>query len=260
MCLLVFLLCRVLQMRNNLKETAVQDHVAVLGALFGLSRDEVQKSPLRTMDLNTILDILGVPRFYDIYVCNKCGTAYGHEDLKWLQCHADGAHLCDFIAVPGALNPTPCGNALEKKVEEIKLADGRIKKVLEPVCIAKRSPVIPWLQYWAKQQTRQQLKSSLHDWEKEPPDPDMVKDFYGSRAWSSKSACWRDPAAEWVGFALSYDGVQPFRNDPSVPEEHQNISIGVIHLTVLNLPRQQRFDDFNVCTAFIIEGINYKCS
>ena len=80
-------------------------------------------------------------------------------------------------------------------------------------------------------------------------DPSVVRDVYGGKLWQEFMVVSGIPflASKYnLAFMLNVDWFQPFK--------HRTYSVGVMYLSVLNLPRHIRFKRENIVLLGLIPG------
>ena len=185
-------------------------------------------------------------KFTKYVVCSNCCDIYSYEDCV----STVGQHKQrkDCISVkypdhPQRSRRKPCGELLLKSVHFVSG-----KKLLYPIKVYAYKSLKESLQslllrpnfYSCCQEWRIQSEFSLSG---------CLEDIYAGNIWNDYQQCMGSPFLSEpysLAFVLNVDWFQPYT--------HTTSSVGVIYLTVLNLPRTVRYKRENVILVGIIPG------
>lgn len=178
-------------------------------------------------------------------VCSRCYEIYRYENCI----NTVGSHKlskdCSKIKYPNhsqSRRRQPCGSLLLKSVEFIS---GR--KILYPFKIYAYKSLQQSLQSFLR---RPDFFSKCQQWRaRDRSSCGSIEDIYDGNIWKDYQQCLGSPflcQPFSFAFVLNIDWFQPYT--------HTTSSIGVIYLTVLNLPRVVRYKRENVILVGIIPG------
>ena len=180
-------------------------------------------------------------------VCPKCTKLYDIDNTL----HNDGqgisAKVCNNIKYSRAKRPKSCG---AKLVKEVILKNGTKKFIpLKTYCYKS---LINSIESLLK---RPDFEENCEVWKKKNCSEEHYGDVYDGNVWKSfKNWKGSKPFLELsrsFGLMLNVDWFQPYK--------HRNdISIGVIYLVLMNLPRKIRFRRENVILAGIIPAMKHE--
>ena len=197
--------------------------------------------------LYMIRNYLGIKRedFQKYVVCPRCSAIYKPEDC--VQTLANGrkkGKRCSFVEFPDHLRRTqrkPCGTSLFKAVRS-KNGD-LILKAKRVFCYR---PVKKTLEEFLK---RPGFGAKCEEFKKEPQNPELLGDIYDGRIWKNFKNAEGEPffdSPNTFGCMLNLDWFQPFKDSI--------YSVGVLYLSFLNLPPQERNKEENIAIVGIIPG------
>ena len=157
--------------------------------------------------------------------------------------------LCNYVAFsnhPQQSKRKQCRQAILKKVE---LSSGR--RFLYPFKIFCYQSLKSCMQSFSM---RPEVFQQCDHWRKrttlaDGSSPDVIKDLYDGRLWKEFMTVDGLPfliAPYTYALALNIDWFQPY--------QHTVMSVGVIYLTILNLPRHLRYKRCNILLIGIIPG------
>jgi len=136
------------------------------------------------------------------------------------------------------------------------LASPTMEKEKKALCEERRDAVMrysyrPLIQRLAQLLARPGFESMLEEWRGRAGDTPatIVTDVYGGRIWRRFQSVNGTPflsAPHNLAFALNVDWFQPF--------EHVQYSVGVLFLTLLNLPKDERVKRENIIILGLIPG------
>ncbi len=98
--------------------------------------------------------------------------------------------------------------------------------------------------------SRRGYEDLCNKWRHQDPLPDYYSDVYGGKIWAEMQA-------KHKLFKNPHDLGLKINTDFFKPHKHRNQSIGVIYMTVLNLPREIRYNLENVILAGIIPSMDW---
>jgi len=88
---------------------------------------------------------------------------------------------------------------------------------------------------------------SCQEWRNRKAEEGLYRDVYDGKVWKEQEAeGYFDSAPFSLGLMLNIDWFKPFK--------HRKYSVGAIYLTVLNLPRKERYLKENMILVGIIPG------
>eukprot|EP00047_Mylnosiga_fluctuans_P025090 m.180991 g.180991 ORF g.180991 m.180991 type:complete len:1044 (-) comp9992_c0_seq34:2722-5853(-) len=243
----VNVVARFLQARNSWTDQGVADYIASVRA---------GRPYIKVINLDKLLDQLDTPHWHEVNVCPACGTVRSTSDMRHLTIGSDGVRHCDYLELPGwkHKNNTACNAALEVRTTKRDL-DGKETVVVRPAKIAKMQSFLAWIQFFVKRHSAADLMKAIHGWEtRTAPGPGILSDIYDGRRWTCRNDLWKDPHFHWLGLGASFDFLQPFMDSKTASLKIKNTKIGLMHTIVLNLQREQRFQDRNVFVGFVMDG------
>ena len=238
---------------HNLSDAAVSVLFSFLKQLLELVAGIVQCKTLKTIaellprSLYMIRKYLGVNRddFEKFIVCPKCSSCYKPEDcVRTLSNGRKKGERCSFVEFPRHPRRTqrkPCGALLFKTIRS---------KHGELILKAKRvfcyRSVKKTLEEFLK---RPGFADKCEQHKKCPRDPNLLGDIYDGRVWKNFKNAEGEPffdAPNTFGCMLNLDWFQPYKDSV--------YSVGVIYLSFLNLPPEERNKEENIAVVGIIPG------
>ena len=159
--------------------------------------------------------------FNKFVVCPKCETIYSHEDCVekiGSQRHSKKCSNIKYPNHPFVTGRTPCHSVLLKTVQFISG-----NKLLYPFKLYCYKSVQSTLQSFF---LRPDFHFNCQNW-RTRPDSSFLYEIYDGKVWKDLQPFLCDEYA--LAFSLNVDWFQPFT--------HTVYSVGVIYLTILNLPR-----------------------
>lgn len=238
---------------HNLSDAAVNVLFCFLKRLLDLMARLIQSKALKQLSsllpqsLYMIRKHLGINRddFEKFVVCPKCSSCYKPEDcVRTLSNGRKKGERCSFVEFPHHPHRTqrkPCGAALFKTVRS---------KHGELILKAKRV-----FCYRSVKKTLQEFlkcpgfSEKCVQYKKCPRDPNFLGDIYDGRVWKNFKNAEGKPffdAPNTFGCMLNLDWFQPYKDSV--------YSVGVIYLSFLNLPPQERSKEENIAVVGIIPG------
>lgn len=184
-------------------------------------------------------------KFRKYVCCPSCRSIY-----EWDQCSVTLANgnveskCCDFIRFPNhpqSQHRQPCGAVLMKKV---KYFSGKV--AFYPKLIYCYKSIIESLQ---EMLARPDFSAKCDDWRSRPVAVGVYRDVYDGSIWEKFQAPDGVPFLNLpnnFAFQINVDWFNPFK--------HTQHSEGAIYMTVMNLPRQERFLQENVILVGVIPG------
>ena len=183
-------------------------------------------------------------QFDTFVVCSKCHQLYKFED-----CLNDSegdifSKTCSYIRFPNhPLNRfrLQCGQPLLKKVV---FASGKV--IFYPLKVYPYKPVSAYLEVLL---LRPGFAELCQHWKYRVSSSTKLCDIYDGKIWQNFQVVSDQPFLSGtlgLGFMLNLDWFQPFK--------HTTYSVGVIYLTIMNLPRSVRFKRENILLIGILPG------
>ena len=177
--------------------------------------------------------------FKKFTVCTKCLQIYDYDQCIDRTILASRSKQCSYIKYPNhpyLSNRQPCANILLKSVE---FASGNT--ILYPFMIYCYISLKDRLQSLL---SNDEFYSNCQLWKDRNSD-NLLNTIYDGCMWNTfySSFC---VDLSLLTFALNVDWFQPYT--------HTNSSVGVIYMTVLNLPRHLRYKRENIILIGIIPG------
>ena len=238
---------------HNLSDAAVSVLFCFLKRLLDLLARVAQCTALKQISdllprsLYMIRKYLGVNRddFEKFIVCPKCSSCYKPEDcVRTLSNGRKKGEHCSFVEFPNHPRRTqrkPCGASLLKAVRS---KHGEL--ILKAKKVFCYRSVKKTLQEFLK---RPGFADKCELYKKSPRDPNLLGDIYDGRVWKNFKNAEGEPffnAPNMFGCMLNLDWFQPYKDSI--------YSIGVIYLSFLNLPPQERNKEENIAVVGIIPG------
>ena len=238
---------------HNLSDSAVGVLFYFLKQLLELLSVMVQCTALKQISdllpgsLYMARNYLGVTRddFEMFILCPKCSSSYKPENcVRTLANGKKKGEHCSFVEFPRHPRRTqrrPCGASLFRAVHS---------KHGELILKAKRvfcyRSVKKTLQEFLK---RPGFADKCEEHKKYTRDPNLLGDIYDRRVWKNFRNAEGKPffdTPNTFGCMLNLDWFQPFKDSV--------YSVGVIYLSFLNLPPQERNQEENIAVVGIIPG------
>ena len=197
------------------------------------------------LTMYSVRNILGIDRdnFEKYVVCPKCTKLYRPEDCLRRVGDQVQPIVCDNIQFPRSRRRKPCGSKLVKKVI---LKNGTPKYY--PLKVYCFKSVIDTLEKFLK---RPNFEKACEHWRHRETDDQLYGDVYDGKVWNSFLR-WNDrdflASPRGFGLMLNVDWFQPFKH-------RKDISVGVLYMVVMNLPRSERFKRENVIIVGIIPAL-----
>ena len=185
--------------------------------------------------------------FQQYVVCPKCTKLYQMDEVVINEGHRTVARTCNNIPFPQGRRRKICEAQLANKVT---LKNGKTKfYALKTYCYKS---IIKSLEALLK---RSGLEEQCEKWRNRARDDDLYADVYDGKVWK-KFGNWRGTKeflnlSRSFGLMLNVDWFQPFK--------HRNdYSVGVMHMVLMNLPRNIRFKKQNVILVGIIPALAHE--
>ncbi|XP_065892610.1 uncharacterized protein [Dysidea avara] len=199
----------------------------------------------RTLKFATKLAGIDPNAFVEYIVCPKCGAIFTYELGYTQQGSQKVPNRCPYIEYPNhphASKRLPCGAYLMKTV---KTRNG--KMTVKPYKVFAYQPLKTAVSRLAN---RKGFIDLCEKWRTRVNAPDGVMyDIYDGQLWKDFQVVDGDPFLEskfsW-SFSLNVDFFQPY--------SHTQYSVGVIYLSLNNLPRSIRYKRENIIIVGIIPG------
>ncbi|XP_068678691.1 uncharacterized protein [Montipora foliosa] len=250
---LVIIFIMTWKIMHNLPDAAVSTLFCFLKRLLELFSRLLHCSKLKLISdllpksLYMVRNFLGVNRddFEKFIVCPKCSSCYKPEEcVRTLVNGRKKGERCSFVEFPRhpqRAQRKPCGASLFKttrsKHGELTLKAKRV--------FCYRS-VKKTLQEFLK---RPGFADKCEQYKKHPRDINLLGDVYDGRVWKNFKNGKGEPffdAPNTFGCMLNLDWFQPYKDSV--------YSVGVIYLSFLNLPPQERNKEENIAVVGIIPG------
>ena len=190
-------------------------------------------------------------KFIEYVVCPSCYSLYRIENC--LETCEDGEQvpkLCSYVKFPRhpfPLHRKPCGSHLLKKV---RLFNGRVE--YRPRYVYAYQPLKVSLQQLLN---RPGFADKMELWRSRKSSENQLSDVYDGNIWkeflSSKHNFFLNSKRSY-GVMLNFDFFQPYK--------HTTESYGALYLTLMNLPRSERFKQENVILVSIVPPFEHEPS
>ena len=215
--------------------------VVFLKLIGGVGYEIAQCLPASTYKAKKIARVLQFQRYV---VCKKCYHLYKFEQCIEGRGAYQKSKCCPFRAFPNhrfAYMRAPCDTLLLKTVE----------------LASKRIMFYPYLTYCylSVQASLQSLleRPSFYNqcelWRTRSSSSDQLSDIYDGNIWHDFSSVDGRPFLCEPGnlcFIINFDFFQPY--------DHVQYSLGAIYLSVLNLPREERYKQENTILVGLVPG------
>ena len=184
-------------------------------------------------------------RFVRFVCCPSCHALYSMDECVPCSrnCQLLESKKCSFVRFPSHPQPQhrkACGTPLMKKVKTVKGA------TFQPRLVYCYKSIIESLQEMLKQPG---FIEKCELWRKRDQNPGTFKDVYDGQVWKD---FWNYKGIPFLAipnnyaFQLNVDWFNPFK--------HTQHSEGAIYLSILNLPRNERFLQQNIILVGVIPG------
>ncbi|XP_045188652.2 uncharacterized protein LOC123546448 [Mercenaria mercenaria] len=196
-----------------------------------------------------IKKMLGLNKdLFEVFVvCPSCNTSYKQQDaVKKSSAGVLQSRICTYKPYPWHPQRTKrgiCGTVLMKRV---KTKDKR--EYLSPKKCYPYASIITSLKDFL---SRQGFLEKCNLWKKRKIVEGQYEDVYDGKVWKDFQTLDGKPFLEdgkTFGLMLNVDWFQPY--------EHVVHSVGVIYLSIMNLPREERFREENLMVVGLIPGPN----
>ena len=210
---------------------------AMFSSVFSAIAKVVPKSVYALRSAQGLLE----DKFEKYVICPKCNMLYHLSDIR----QGNGQiPTCTYVPFPDHSQRrfrSPCGEKLMKEV----ILKGE-KRVLYPIKTFCYKSIISSLKCLLDRPGFQQMAES---WRSRKRVPGTYRDVYDGRVWrefqSKESGQFFDKPRRY-GFTINVDWFQPYKHSP--------YSVGAIYLSMMNLPRDERYKKENMIIAGIIPG------
>ena len=197
------------------------------------------------LTMYSVRNVLGIDRdnFERYVVCPKCTKLYRPEDCLRRVGNQVQPVVCDNIQFPRSKRRKPCGSKLVKKVI---LKNGTPKYY--PLKVYCYKSVIDTLETFLK---RPNFEKACEHWRHRETNDQLYGDVYDGKVWNSflrRNDLDFLASPRRFGLMLNVDWFQPFKH-------RKDISVGVLYMVVMNLPRSERFKRENVIIVGIIPAL-----
>jgi hypothetical protein len=260
--------------QSNISKAAAAGFFATLLSTTNAAASGSPNPQLSTNKMHELLSALGLPDFEDLIICPSCHTAYGACDLPYLPTHND-IPRCDFIEFPftEAAAPAVCNTPL-LQLKDVR-QHGKYQTELRTIKTAKYMPLRRWLSFWTSLYDRNALRTLLDGWRSTNSSQVPASNIRSGRSFEAgrimsdihDGALWKKTMRMvprggeddyWVGLLCSFDFIAPFFKTPTARMENKLKKVGMMHVTIGNLPLATRFKVENVCPLFVLEGENER--
>lgn len=189
---------------------------------------------------------LGLQNEYTKFVvCPKCWELYLYEDAMIKNGSQQTSKRCTFIEYPHhsiKSRRARCNACLLKTVELASTG----KKKLYPYKIYCYKSLQSILQDFL---LRPDFSQECEHWRSRPPSNSLYRDIYDGEVWKYFQEVGGVPFLSspfTLALMLNVDWFQPF--------SHTVWSVGLVYLTIMNLPRQKRYKRKNMILIGVIPG------
>ncbi len=248
--ILVFMLL-LWQSTNNLSNNALSVLLGFLQNYFGImaTEDEVfiTFASILPGSVYAAFKYVGLDKIindFDRFVpCAHCNKIRLLKDCYTTDRHGNNVPLkCNGAIYKGNTYKGRCSAEILKTV-----ITPRGNQVLIPRKVFARKSITEQIESMF---SRKGYEDLCNKWRYQDPLPDYYSDIYSGKIWAEmqkKHNLFKSPHD--VGLKVNTDFFQPHK--------HRNQSIGVIYMTILNLPREIRYDLENVILAGVIPSMDH---
>lgn len=195
---------------------------------------------------NQTLKVLDLDRrMYTVYVlCPKCNFVYDYQNCIEYHFGRKKSKVCNFVSFPNHPHRTqriPCNVPLLSEKLSVHNELRLIPKKLYPYCPLKDAI--------GRLVSQPDFLRNCEHWRNRSVPSHILGDVYEGKVWNDFNSDRYDNFLKSPGnllMALNFDYFQPFTNT--------QYSVGVLYLTILNLPRNQRYNIENLILVCIIPG------
>ena len=178
------------------------------------------------------------PQFTFYCICCKCECSYSIDDCISL-------HVCSNVKYPNHPHKSrrsSCQSMLVRKIKTGKGYSFRPKKVYVYNSIIENVKLL---------MSRPRFVQLCGIWKDQQREPGVLTDIYDGKVWEEFRK-YDDKmllnVPHNLGFMLNVDWLQPYK--------HSQYSVGVLYLSILNLPRSERYKLENILVVGCIPGPN----
>ena len=201
--------------------------------------DLYEKFPANINQVNKCISF-AKDNFKKYIVCIKCFSLYNYLDCLQVVEEIKVSKPCNHVVFPNhylAQFRKPCGEMLLKTIE----INGQTKLVGKKIFCYKS--LKENLQVFVN---REGFEKKCETWRRRIVKDDVLSDIFDGDIWKDFNGKKYNffTTERNYGVMLNVDWFQPFK--------HTNYSVGAIYLTVLNLPRSERFKKKNIILIGII--------
>ena len=196
---------------------------------------------------NGALKTVGITETHELYVvCPKCNLVYQSKNCVEYQFGQLKSVKCSYVEFPNHPHKqkrAPCGAILCDEKLSINNTIRLIPKKVYP-CVSLETELKRLI-------SQPNFLTKCEHWRTHPQfiPPGILADVYEGRMWKFFNSEEGGDYLKYPGnllFALNFDFFQPF--------SHTRYSIGALYLTVLNLPRNERYKTENIILVCLIPG------
>ena len=183
-------------------------------------------------------------RFCKYVVCRNCYALYNENECTYVNRNGDTIGVNCSNELPYRRGMRPCG---EKLMQKTKLQNGNI--VYKPFKVYCYKSIINTFENFCK---RKGFEKSCNKWKTREIPQNAFGDIYDGKVWKTFKNIDKKTFQETnhnYGFILNCDWFQPFKR-------RKDISVGVLYIVILNLPREERYKRENVLLVGVIPGLN----
>ena len=185
--------------------------------------------------------------FEQFVVCPKCTKLYQMDKILYNDGRRVCARTCTNVQFPNCRRARACNTKL---VKEVVLKDGTRKFYpLKTYCYTSICNSIETLL------KRPGFEEECEAWRSRKTKEDLYGDVYDGSVWKSFGN-WKSTRPflnlpRSYGLMLNVDWFQPF-------ERRKDLSVGVLYMVLMNLPRKIRFRRENVILVGIIPAMDHE--
>ena len=221
--------------------------LSILGDFISSERLKqlLSKFPSTHSKLLNLLGLNPCSDAYTVYVlCPQCNLVYCEDDCSEKSFGQERSRKCVFVKFPNhphRRRREPCNTTLLKEKVKPDHTISLVPRKIYPYCSLKKS-----MQRIVSQQNF--LQKSEH-WRERSVPANVMGDVYDGAVWNQFRTDEFENYLSQPGnllLAINCDWFQPFANT--------QYSVGAIYLTILNLPRQERYRLENIILVGVIPG------
>ena len=178
---------------------------------------------------------------FDQYVCcPKCHAIYQMEDCIEQRGSQRIPKLCSAMKFPRHPRPSYRGCCKTHLLKHVKTNKKELFKPIKTYCyksvVSSLTDIL----------SRPGMLQTCEHWRHRLVFPDLYSDIYDGSTWKQFESTGFFSQPHSYGLMLNVDWLEPF--------EHSIYAVGVIYLSLLNLPRQIRYSQENIIICGLIPG------